>query len=415
MKKIVIIGGGTAGWLTALVVNKFWKDTNVILIESSKIGILGAGEGSTPNFGSLLNLLDIHQKDFFERTGATVKTGLNFINWTADKRQPKHMFLNYSDNTYHSSNGYHFDARKVSEFFREIAVNRGVNLIDDEVVKIYNTNETINSLLLNSGSIINDIDFVFDCTGFARLITKKLHNEEWIDYSKYLLLNKAIGYFLPQEKTFKFKDKEHTQIISMNSGWMWQTPLQHRWGCGYVFNDKFTSVEEAKKEVEAFVGEEIKIQRVFDFNPGRFKRSWIGNSVSIGLSYGFIEPLEATGLMSTIMQLKRLIDVNFDESYRDGYNIWCENITEQIMMFIRYHYLCERFDTPYWRESFKMPIPEKLKKILNEDNNLILKTNIEILKELDLKEVAENELIFGVHNFRMVYNKNKKFIKKELI
>jgi len=325
------------------------------------------------------------------------------------------MFLNYSDNTYHSSNGYHFDARKVSEFFREIAIGRGVNLIDDEVIKIHNTNENINSVSLNGGSTIDDIDFVFDCTGFARLITEKLHNEEWIDYSKYLLLNKAIGYFLPQEKTFKFKDKEYTQIISMDAGWMWQTPLQHRWGCGYVFNDKFTSVEDAKKEVEKFVGGEIKIQKVFDFKPGRFKRSWIGNSVSIGLAYGFIEPLEATALMSTIMQLKRLIDVNFNESYRDGYNVWCENITEQTMMFIRYHYLCERFDTPYWRESFKMPVPESLKKILNEDNNLILKTNNEILKELDLKEVAENELIFGVHNFRMVYNKNKKFVKKELI
>jgi len=136
----------------------------------------------------------------------------------------------------------------------------------------------------------------------------------------------------------------------------------NRWGCGYVFNDKYISVEDAKKEVEKLLGHEVTLQKVFDFNPGTHKRSWIGNSISIGLSYGFIEPLEATSLMSTIMQLKKLIDLNFDEQYVERYNKWCYQINEQNLNFIRYHYLCERDDTQFWKDCTSMPVLFKIEK-----------------------------------------------------
>ena len=153
---------------------------------------------------------------------------------------------------------------------------------------------------------------MFDCSGFARIIIDGVHNEKWYSYSEYLMMNKALAFFLPQENEYQVNDKTYTEMTSMNCGWMFKIPLQHRWGCGYVFNDKYITIEDAKNEVEKHLGHEVIIQKVFDFNPGTHKRSWIGNSVSIGLSYGFIEPLEATSLMSTIMQLKKLIDINLD-------------------------------------------------------------------------------------------------------
>jgi tryptophan halogenase len=196
---------------------------------------------------------------------------------------------------------------------------------------------------------------------------------------------------------------------------MFRIPLQHRWGCGYAFNDNYISVGDAKKEIEDYLGKEVTLQKVFNFKPGTHKRSWIGNSISIGLSYGFIEPLEATALMSTIMQLKRLIDFEFNDELKERYNKWCYEINEQNLCFIRYHYLSEREDTPFWRDCVKMPIPTKLKNILDENNFLIPKTNSELVQALELEEVSPNELTFFVNNYSTIFRKNKKVLKKELI
>lgn len=414
MKKVVIVGGGTAGWLTALVVNKFWKNTKVTLIESSKIGILGAGEGGTPNFGGILSLLGINQTDFVSRTGSTTKGGLEFINWTGDGATTKHIFTGEEPNLFRKHYAYHFDARLVAEYFKEIAISRGVDWIDGNIKNINNNGETIISLELDDSKVV-DLDFVFDCSGFSRIIIDKIHSEEWVGYSDYLLASKAITFFLPQTNQYSLGKKTYTKSVAMQSGWMFQIPLQHRWGCGYVFNEKYKSVDDAKSEIESYLGEEIKIQKIFDFKPGSHKRSWIGNSISIGLSYGFIEPLEATSLMSTIMQLKRLIDCEFDEEYKDKFNKWSYQINEQNLLFIRYHYLCERLDTPFWNDSFNMPIPTKLKKILDDNNNLIPKRNVELLEQLELEEVSVNELTFFVNNYSTIFRKNKKVLKKELI
>ena len=414
MKKIVIIGGGASAWLTALVVNKFWEDTDVTLIESSKIGILGAGEGGTPNFGRMLALLEINQKEFFENTGSTLKGGLDLYNWTGKNELMRHLFTGDEPSQFTNQYAYHFDAKLVAKYFKDIATNRGVKCIDDEVIRINNNEETIINLELKDSGII-DLDFVFDCSGFARLVIDGIHNEEWVDYSEYLLLNKAFGYFLPQEDTFTFKDKTFTEVIAMSSGWMFRIPLQHRWGCGYAFNDNYISVEDAKKEIEDYLGKDVTLQKVFDFKPGTHKRSWIGNSISIGLSYGFIEPLEATALMSTIMQLKRLIDFEFNDELKERYNKWCYEINEQNLCFIRYHYLSERDDTPFWKDCVKMPIPAKLKNILDENNFLIPRTNSELVQALGLEEVYPNELTFFVNNYSTIFRKNKKVLKKELI
>lgn len=414
MKKIVIIGGGTAGWLTALVVNKFWQNTDVTIIESSKIGIMGAGEGGTSNFGKMLSLLEIDHKDFFEKTKSTIKSGIHLYNWTGNNELSKHLFFGDSPNETNKSFAYHFDARLVAQYFKDVALLRGVKWIDDEVSEIERENDVIVKLKLKDTKDI-PLDFVFDCSGFARIIINGIHNENWVSYSKYLIMNKAIVYFLPQEEKLGYGDKTHTKMISMNCGWMFQIPLQHRWGCGYVFNDTYISPEDAKKEVEKYLDKEITIQKVFNFNPGTHERSWIGNSIAIGLSYGFIEPLEATSLMSTIMQLKRLIDTNFDEKYKERYNKWCYQINEQNLNFIRYHYLCERDDTQFWKDCTSMPIPPKLQKILDKNNAITVMKDSDLLKSYELEESGENELTFFVNNYLTIFRKNKKKFKQELI
>ena len=413
MKKIVIIGGGTAGWLTALVVNKFWKDTDITLIESSKIGILGAGEGSTPNFSDILRSLNINQNDFFIKTGSTVKEGILFKNWAEEGSVAFHGFGSPDPNPFSQKKPFHFDASLVAKYFKGIAIDRGVKWIDGEVININNTNETILNLELQDGTTI-DLDFVFDCSGFYKIIIDKVHKEKWISYSDYLIMNKAFGFFLPQINKYTINDTQFTQLTSMKHGWMWQVPLQHRWGCGYVFNDNYISVEDAKKEVEETLGHEIKIQKVFNFNPGRYERSWIGNSISIGLSYSFLEPLEATSLMSIIMQLKKLMDIDFNDAFKNEYNITCSEVLEQNMLFTRYHYLCERNDTQFWKDCTSMPIPTKLLKILNSNKELIPKSNSELISMLELK-IEENDITFFPYSYYNVNVKNKKRIKNKVI
>jgi tryptophan halogenase len=148
MKKIVIVGGGTSGWLTALVVNKFWEDTNITLIESSKTGILGAGEGGTPNFGRILSMLDINQDEFYTETKSTIKSGLNLYNWTGNDELSKHLFFGGNLVDFNIPKAYHFDARLVAKYFKKIATDRGVKCIDDEVLHINNDGDNIINLSL---------------------------------------------------------------------------------------------------------------------------------------------------------------------------------------------------------------------------------------------------------------------------
>ncbi len=125
--------------------------------------------------------------------------------------------------------------------------------------------------------------------------------------------------------------------------------------------------------------------------------------------------LEATSLMSTIMQLKKLIDLNFDEQYVERYNKWCYQINEQNLNFIRYHYLCERDDTQFWKDCTSMPIPSKLKKILDKNNSITVRSDVELLSSFELEDITPNELTFFVNNYLTIFRKNKKVLKKELI
>lgn len=401
MKRIVVIGGGTAGWITAIYAKKFFSDS-VTVISPSSIDILGAGEGSTPNMIGTFNSFGIDIKDFLTTTDATLKTGIEFINWNKEVDGSFNHLFNIHNSNIHSSNnlyGFHFNARKTADYLESFGKNIGIETID-EIIKgfIEDSNGNVSKIITQSGlEILSDL--VFDCSGFARLLIGKHFKSEWKSYSEHLICNKAFGFFLPQNEVLNVDSETKTKSVSMSSGWMWQIPLRNRWGCGYVFNDKFISIEDAIKEVEMKVGQKIEVQKVFDFNPGVYTQTWKKNCIALGLASGFIEPLEATSIMTLIESLNKLQSFDiFDASAKDidYYNDYVTTMSEQIVSFLVNHYKCDRFDTPFWRYINNLKSPVSLEKIKNETD-----LNISIIKKIF--GISKSDLIvFSEKNYNIV-------------
>jgi tryptophan halogenase len=432
MKNITILGGGSAGWLTALYVRQLFPNTKIILIESSEVGILGAGEGSVPMLPSFLKSLKIDENDFIKKTKATFKLGISFENWNGDNKKYFHPFssnveiLDYNKITkdlaiagnlsnnirsyflinsitnnknideviptsklayqnkspfFKTTNNpniqnsvsysYHFDARLTADYLKNIGIERGVSVIDGKLSEVIDNNGDITEIILEGGLRI-PCDFIFDCSGFARLLIGKHYQTKWVPYNEQLTVNSAIPFFLPQSEDHV---KPYTRAIAMKYGWMWQIPLQHRWGCGYIFNDEYINSEEAKKEVEELLGHEIETNKTFKFNAGRFEKSWVNNCISIGLSSGFTEPLEATSLMVTMSMLSHLNPhtlinrlPNLIKEYNDHFN----SNNDEIVSFLHYHYLTDRDDTEFWRDyKSKTKIPRLLNELMSKWENRV--------------------------------------------
>ena len=408
IKEIVVIGGGLAGWLTSLHIKKiFGDDANVTLIESDAIGILGAGEGSTPNIINILESLDIDINDFILKTNGTHKLGISFENWNGNSEKYYHSFnelhnkLNWtkfkggknigteylgyifdnkidlnkcilsntlanenkspiSETQFESNNtvtnySVHFDAHLVAKYLCDIAKNRGIKRIEgivDELKEI--SNGHIRKIILKSGQRL-DSDFIFDCSGFARLIIGNHYKTKWIKYKDKLTVNSALPFQLPQST---IEIKPYTRAIAMKYGWMWMIPLQNRWGCGYIYDDSYINEEEAKKEVSEFLGNSIEFNKVIKFEAGRFENAWVNNCISIGLSSTFSEPIEATSIFIQIYQLMA-ITKDFIINYLDGisdesirYNKYVAGIGDDIADFLQFHYFTKRQDTEFWKTYY---------------------------------------------------------------
>lgn len=412
MKKIVIVGGGTAGWLTALYAQRFWGDLDITLIESSKIGILGAGEGSTPNFPGVINDLGIDEEDFILKTDTVLKKAIEFINWAPQQSTFIHDFGKLNEDKIY---GYHFNAKLVAEYFKKLATDRGVKLIDDIIIGFEkDKNHNISKVKLESGLELN-LDFVFDCSGFARLVIGKEYNADWISYSDQLTTNSSITFFEPMDRKFELKEKDITKCTALSSGWLWRIPTRGRYGNGYAFSDRYISVDDAKKEVEQYLGRSIEIAKTFKYDAGHYKESWINNCVAIGLSGGFLEPLEATSVMVLIMSLQfidGLGDDRFDNIlYRKKYNEYMEDINKQNMLFVRYHYHCYRQDTPFWKELYDMKLPEGLSALLENNKVLNITDGSEIMNIIGCNEFP----VFSVYSYRCIWRGHNQKNKKSLL
>lgn len=394
--KFVIVGGGTAGWLTSIYLLTEYNNAQITLIESSNIGILGAGEGSTPLMRKLFKKCNIDEKEFLEQTKSTYKLGIDFENWNTSNINYKHPFIN-------NSKAFHFDARLIADYFKKIAIERGVTHIDS-IVKSFETSDSgnITKIILDDDTSI-DSDFIFDCSGFHRLIIGKLYKSNWISYSDYLKVNTAVPFFLDRDDSNMFLD---TNAIAMDYGWMWQIPLQHRWGCGYVFDgNKITEVE-AKKEIELKLNRSISSPKTLQFSAGYFEKVWINNCISIGLSAGFLEPLEAVSIHITIMELNLIKKHLFTDNDVNVFNEKFSQIMDEHFLFIYYHYLCNKSNTDFWEEYNLNNSPKELLKFINSDLNISFNTDEEYGERFKHTDVIQythydwkliNNGIFGIN------------------
>ena len=411
MMNVTIIGGGTAGWLSAIFLNKKRPDINLTLIESKSVGIVGVGEGTVPSIRRFLSRLGISESDFMNKTNATKKIGIAFENWADDGTTFNHDFFQDGMDNY----AYHFDTQTIGNYFKDIGLTRNINHIEDNVIGFEKDGDIIKTIHLENNDSI-DTDFVIDCSGFARLVIGKELSGEWISHKDQLTLNSAAPFHLSIEgENFTSDSNTRTRSITMKYGWMWMIPLQNRWGCGYVYDDAYINESTARKEVEEYFDKEITFGKKIQFESGYFKDVWVGNSVAIGLSGGFFEPLEATSIMTLIYQLNKLnqffINNNSDSYNITEYNSLVRNFNEQVYHFIKYHYVCDRVDTKFWQDYKNKSLPVKLKEILTDDYRLKIFDNTKLKEILEISD-REPEPVFSTHQYSILSVGNfKKTIK----
>ena len=410
MKKIIVLGGGAAGWLTALFAKKIFPQNQIQLIESKKIGILGAGEGSTPHLINLFKYLNINIWDLINKTKGTIKFGINFENWNGDGKKYFHNFGSHNElnsfkikNTFNEGcyekylidccsknldlNHYiygslltekkkvdvenesfsiHFDAHKIADYLKKISKLREIIHIEGDLKNVQQDNNGNIKKVILEKDLEYECDFIFDCSGFNRLLIGNLYKTHWIDYQPHLPMKKAVPFFIDQEEEIA----PCTHAVAMKYGWMWKIPLQHRFGSGYIYDSNYINSEQALEEAESFLKRKIDSPRVISFEAGRYEKVWIKNCIAVGLSAGFTEPLEATSLYLTAQQLFTIAhykDSLFDSTdfQKDSFNEIIGNSNDDVLAFLYLHYLTKRKDSDFWK-NFKHNTspPKKLKERL---------------------------------------------------
>lgn len=400
--KICIIGGGTAGWFAANYISSVQPEHEITVVESSKIGIIGAGEGSTGIFATMLHQqLKISFEEFLVGAKATQKLGIRFHNWQGDGRSfiapldntdsaerefwdlslMYHVHKHGNKNAYSSTingtlasqglssvhrfnNGvvprhsYHFDGHHVGKFLKSRLLDqrKDVRVIDSEVIDArLDDRGYVEAVKLKSGQSIR-ADVWVDASGFARVFAKYV-DHGWHSYSQYLSCDRAIPFLLPHKDTVD----PLTEAFAMNSGWMWQIPTQERLGCGYVFDSDFISEDQALKEVELKLGHSVDPIKVIKFEPGRYERAIVKNVVSIGLAQSFLEPLQATSIHGTMGILFQMM-----QFWLRPWGMANDTLTEKINQdinqgidhfadLIQCHYRSGRSDTEFWRHTQELP------------------------------------------------------------
>jgi tryptophan halogenase len=432
--KIVIVGGGTAGWISALILaeaNSKVKKFDITVIDSSKIPIIGAGEGSTGVMTDLidkrLKKLGVSEIDFLNNTEATLKLGIRFKDWMGTDTEylspiePSPTYLNFVDYAYYyallqkkmhlasaggyameneystyqtnkrvtnGAHSYHFDAHKVGEYFKSVCLKNGVHHIDAELGELYrNESGNLDSVSLKDVELKVEADLWIDCTGFARKLINPMGGG-WQSYSKWLPTNNAIPYI------HSFQDNEDVKLETlawaMPNGWMWQIPTQTRYGCGYVYSDMFTTYDNAVDELIKTTNRKIEPLRNIKFEAGRVNEFWVHNVIAVGLASSFLEPLQATSIHSTITQMNLLraqflrtsksdtiTDVN-----RKKYNEHIGTMVDDFKDLIQMQYMTNREDTPFWKYcKYELPKTDFVKYVLDASKH-------RTIGSLDFKEYS---------------------------
>jgi tryptophan halogenase len=397
--KIVIAGGGTAGWISAYIIEKTQPGVHdITLIESSSIGIIGAGEGSTGALYDLVLGLYFHETnieniaEFMEFTDSTPKYGIKHINWTADANSSyfapiegsvlsgttpdllfHHALATFGATAANLSSfigqayslgkrpnegfGMHFDAFKVGQYFKKkLEPLSNVKSYDAVITNVaVSEDRAIDSVLLDNGMSLT-ADFFLDCTGFSRVLISKL-SPKWNSYKENLLTNTAMPFLVDYKESSITKVEPLTTAQALSSGWMWNIPLKTRMGCGYVYNREFLSQDEAQEEVERTLGHPITPIRTIPFDAGSLDETWISNCMAVGLSSVFLEPLEATSIHTTITQMLTFSlqylsprkETTLTKTSISSFNKKMTGLYEDYRDFLILHYQGGRTDSEFWR------------------------------------------------------------------
>ncbi|GGA81199.1 tryptophan halogenase [Neiella marina] len=412
-KSVVIVGGGTAGWMAAASLSKFLAghDISITLIESADIGTVGVGEATLPAIREFNHYLGLDEVEFIKATNATFKLGIEFQNWHQLGNSFFHPFAGYGApmhgvDFYHhwhrakvegaagelgdyclatqlamnnkfaqpSMNNnnplsvfnyaFHFDAIAYARYLRQFAEQAGVKRIEQRISKVHVgvENGDIESVELQDGRVIAG-DLFIDCSGFAGLLIKKALHVGYDDWRHWLPCDSAIA--VPCQSVADITP--YTQSIAMESGWRWRIPLQHRTGNGVVFCSDYMSESQATDWLLGQLdGEPLADPNVIRFITGKRQKMWHKNCVAIGLASGFLEPLESTSIamiqngISHIHQFFPFAGIKQIEV--DEVNRLNDLQYERIRDFIILHYCAtQRIDTPFWQHCQRIDIPDSLK------------------------------------------------------
>ncbi len=404
VKKVVIAGGGTAGWVAAAGLSKqLGKLVEVVLVESEQIGTVGVGEATIPPMRVFHSLLGIDEQEFMRATEATFKLGILFKNWGQIGDEYIHPFgttgqgsyladfqhfwlygqskgINHAYGEYslevqaakankfvvHKGGkinfAYHLDATRYAQFLRQYSEKLGTKRIEGKIQQVQqHPNGDIKALQMESGELVEG-DLFIDCTGFSGLLIDKTLKVPFNDWGHWLPCNSAIAI----QTESVAPANPYVTCTAHRAGWQWHIPLQHRVGNGNVFCSEFMQDEEARQHLLNNVqGSVLTDPRVIKYKTGRRQQFWAKNCIALGLSSGFVEPLESTSIylfMNGIIRLMRLFPFDgVTDSLMNEYNQQSIDELENVRDFIILHYhATEREDSEFWRYCKNMSVPESL-------------------------------------------------------
>tara|TARA_R100001244_G_C5170771_1_gene131630 strand:- start:1402 stop:2823 length:1422 start_codon:yes stop_codon:yes gene_type:complete len=391
MKNIIIVGGGSAGLTTALIIKKRFNNINLTLIKSAKIGIVGVGEGVENAWDRFCGFVGIDFKEFIRECDATIKFGLKLQNWTkkdyyhvVSQELSTHTKLgqylggygyaisnNINPNKLHyttlkqdfsnnQSKGYSFNTFKLNSFLQKKCREVGIKIIDDEIKDAVLDKNGIKELI---GSKKYKADFFIDSSGFRRVLIGKFR-PKWNSYKSYMRLKDAIVFMSEDTKDY------NTFVLAraLKYGWNFRIPTYGRWGNGYIFDSDYITKDQAHQELEKTYNRKIEIAKHIKFEPGSLENPWIKNCLAVGLSASFCEPLEASAIGNTINQAFMLIHylIEYNSKSIDQYNKIYNEMMENTRDFILIHYLNKRNDSKFWKDYQHVKFPDSLSYKLEE-------------------------------------------------
>lgn len=404
ISKVTVVGGGTAGLATALILKHSMPRLDVSVVESASIGIIGVGEGSTEHWKWFMEACSIPLAELIVKTRATHKNGIRFIDWTNHTPDYFHSVGGVKTNTKYgifgvynklivdnktltesiapqylvedgvpavnphlSVNQYHFDTVLLNEYLHSLCVKANISLIEGDVDSV-NLSESgdIESIELADRRVISS-ELWIDASGMKKILMTKMNAAKWTSVSKYLQMNAAIAFPTPSNENGKIHP--YTVAKATKNGWMWEIPTQDRRGNGYVYCSDFMSEEDAVIEASIAKNTQVDSYRSFNFDPGYLEKMWVKNCIAVGLASSFFEPIEASSIGSTIQQARAIVEnlpgyVKGSDIVQKNYNKKMQTMIDNIVAMIALHYISDRRDSDMWTRQSSMEVPDYLANLL---------------------------------------------------